>query len=91
MKGRKQKGQSAPPPNMIAATPFFARYLEDQHGDAGAKPAASFQTLKYPSDRDEDDVYLPVSAESAATKAGPSRMTLKYPSDRDEIDDYCSY
>jgi hypothetical protein len=38
-------------------TPFFARFLEGQHVEtpAGApNDEASFQTLKYPSDRDED-------------------------------------
>ncbi|HEX8282013.1 MAG TPA: microviridin/marinostatin family tricyclic proteinase inhibitor [Pyrinomonadaceae bacterium] len=89
MKGSNQKEQAVPPPD--AATPFFARFLEDQHGgDAATKPAAQLMTLKYPSDRDEDNVYSP-AAEAAATKAtaaGPSRMTLKYPSDRDEDDVY---
>jgi Serine endopeptidase inhibitors len=88
MKSSEQNGRPAPPSDAAAATPFFARYLEDQHGDAGAKPAASFQTLKYPSDRDEDDVYSPNYAEAAPTKAEPSGRSLKYPSDRDEIDWY---
>ncbi|HJR06140.1 MAG TPA: microviridin/marinostatin family tricyclic proteinase inhibitor [Pyrinomonadaceae bacterium] len=38
-------------------TPFFARFLEGQHIETttGApNDGASFQTLKYPSDRDED-------------------------------------
>ena len=83
MKGRNQEGQSAPTP----AAPFFARFLESQHGaDAGAQAAVSRRSLKYPSDRDEDDFHSPASAEAATTKAGPSRMTLKYPSDRDEDD-----
>jgi hypothetical protein len=87
MKGRKQKGQAVPPPDAPAATPFFARFLEDQHGgDAEARAATRIRSLKYPSDRDEDDVYSPVHAEAAPTNAAPSRMTLKYPSDRDEID-----
>jgi hypothetical protein len=87
MTGRKQKGQAVPPLDAAASTPFFARFLEDQHGDAAeAKAAASFQTLKYPSDRDEDDVYSPVHAEAAPTKAKASSRSLKYPSDRDEID-----
>ena len=86
MTGRKQKGQAVPPPDAAASTPFFARFLEDQHGDAEAKAPAEFMTLKYPSDRDEIDAYHPVCAEAAPTEAAPSRMTLKYPSDRDEID-----
>jgi hypothetical protein len=86
MKGRKQKDSAAPTPD-AAAAPFFARFLEDQHGgDAGAATAARFQTLKYPSDRDEDDIYSPADVEAAATNAGPSRFSLKYPSDRDDID-----
>ena len=39
-------------------TPFFARFLEGQHVEtpAGAQnDEAVFQTLKYPSDRDEWD------------------------------------
>jgi hypothetical protein len=88
MKGRKQNSQSVPPPTS-PSTPFFARFLEDQRGDAGVKAAASFQTLKYPSDRDEiEDVYSPINAQAAPTEAAPSRMTLKYPSDRDEIEPY---
>ena len=88
MKGRKQNGQAVPPPDDAAATPFFARFLEDQHGDAGANPAEQFLTLKYPSDRDEIDAHDHVCVEAAPTEAAPSRMTLKYPSDRDEIDWY---
>ncbi|HEX7956348.1 MAG TPA: microviridin/marinostatin family tricyclic proteinase inhibitor [Pyrinomonadaceae bacterium] len=85
MKGRKKKDADAP-----ATTPFFARYLEDQHGGTEAQAAASHMTLKYPSDRDEIDDYLHAPAEAAAAKPGPSGMTLKYPSDRDEIDNYRS-
>jgi hypothetical protein len=56
MTGRKQKGHTVPPQDAAAATPFFARFLEDQHG-GGAKTAGgpNRQTLKYPSDRDEID------------------------------------
>jgi hypothetical protein len=89
MKGRKQKGQAVPPPDAVTSTPFFARFLEDQHGDAGAKAPAEFMTLKYPSDRDEIEPYASsVHTQAAPTEAGPSRMTLKYPSDRDEIEPY---
>lgn len=84
MKDRKQKDSAAPTPD-AAATPFFARFLEDQHGGE-AKAAARFQTLKYPSDRDEDDVYSPPGVEAAQTNYEPQRRTLKYPSDRDDID-----
>ncbi|HVF43376.1 MAG TPA: microviridin/marinostatin family tricyclic proteinase inhibitor [Pyrinomonadaceae bacterium] len=85
MKGREHKHSAAPTPG-APATPFFARFLEDQHGDAGVKAAAEFMTLKYPSDRDEDDIYSPPDAEAAPTNYEPSRRTLKYPSDRDDID-----
>ena len=89
MTGRKQKGQAVPPPDATASTPFFARFLEDQHGgDAETKAPAEFMTLKYPSDRDEIDNDSHVYAEAAPTEAGPSGRTLKYPSDRDEIDWY---
>ena len=89
MTGRKQKGQEVPPPDAAASTPFFARFLEDQHGgDAEAKADVQCQTLKYPSDRDEDDVYSHADIEAAPTNVGPSRFSLKYPSDRDEIDNY---
>ncbi len=65
--------------------PFFARFLEGQHGDGeGSLRAApeKNKTLKYPSDRDEID-WLNGDALQAAPER---RMTLKYPSDRDEID-----
>lgn len=86
----RQNNDAAPTPEK-AATPFFARFLEGQHGDAETQVAPSPMTLKYPSDRDEIDNYFPVSAEAATTNAAPSRMTLKYPSDRDEIDNYISH
>jgi Serine endopeptidase inhibitors len=107
MRGRKQKDSAAPTQD-AAATPFFARFLEDQHGgDAEAKvttrrgraqavagsrstkktTATQFQTLKYPSDRDEW-VLCPYHVEAATAKAGATRQTLKYPSDRDEIECY---
>jgi hypothetical protein len=36
------------------AVPFFARFLEDQKRiRTGVKAGAIYQTLKYPSDRDE--------------------------------------
>jgi hypothetical protein len=75
------------PPTDAAATPFFARFLEDQHA-ADAKPAVQCQTLKYPSDRDEDDGPALSYFEAAPTNAKASNRSLKYPSDRDEIDPY---
>lgn len=85
----RQNNDAATPEQ--AAIPFFARFLEGQHGgDAETQVAPSPMTLKYPSDRDEDNYFL-VSAEAATTNAVPSRMTLKYPSDRDEIDNHVSH
>lgn len=86
MKSRNRK-DSAVPPTDAAATPFFARFLEDQHA-ADAKPAVQCQTLKYPSDRDEDDGPALSYFEAAQTNVGPTGFSLKYPSDRDEIDPY---
>ena len=84
MRGINQKDSPVPPPD-AAATPFFARFLEDQHsGDAEAKAAVQCMTLKFPSDRDEDGVYSPVHFDAAATNAKPPTRSLKYPSDRDE-------
>ncbi|HEU4434711.1 MAG TPA: microviridin/marinostatin family tricyclic proteinase inhibitor [Pyrinomonadaceae bacterium] len=37
--------------NLEQSLPFFARFLEGQE-----TPKDSFTTLKYPSDRDEDDM-----------------------------------
>ena len=106
MKGRKKRESAAP--DAAAATPFFARFLEDQHGaDAEAKVSArrgraqaatrsggapkssgaKFQTLKYPSDRDEW-VFYPYHVEAATAPAGARRQTLKFPSDNDEGDVY---
>jgi hypothetical protein len=38
------------------ATPFFARFLEIQ--PAGDDPSTTNMTLKYPSDRDEDNDWV---------------------------------
>ncbi|HKG12934.1 MAG TPA: microviridin/marinostatin family tricyclic proteinase inhibitor [Pyrinomonadaceae bacterium] len=109
MRGRRNKDEAAAPSG-AQATPFFARFLEGQHGDdaearvttrrgrasytekegarkaTAAKPA-KLQTLKYPSDGDEQ-VFHPYQAEAAKVKGGSTRQTLKYPSDRDEGDPY---
>jgi hypothetical protein len=64
------------------STPFFARFLEGQN-----RVEQSAQTLKYPSDRDEDiDPILdaPTTDGNILQAAPEKRMTLKYPSDRDE-------
>ena len=49
----RDKTESHVPENSEAGVPFFARFLEGQDTSKN-----SFQTLKYPSDRDEIDWYL---------------------------------
>jgi len=49
----KDNTTSRAPEGSEQRVPFFARFLEGQ--DTSTK---SFQTLKYPSDRDEIDWYL---------------------------------
>ena len=49
----RDKTESGVPERSEQSVPFFARFLEGQ--DTSTK---SFQTLKYPSDRDEIDWYL---------------------------------
>lgn len=72
MKGRKKKGPAAPPPE-AAATPFFARFLEDQHGgDAEAKVSARRSRAQA------------AAKSSGGAKSSGTLQTLKYPSDRDE-------
>ena len=46
----KDKTESCVPEASEQSLPFFARFLEGQDTSKN-----SFQTLKYPSDRDEDD------------------------------------
>jgi hypothetical protein len=46
----RDKTESLAPENSEESLPFFARFLEGQDTSKN-----SFQTLKYPSDRDEDD------------------------------------
>jgi hypothetical protein len=79
----------APPTGSL---PFFARFLEGQHGDdypttdggLQASPARPM-TLKYPSDRDEWEPFFDAPTDGGNTlQAAPERRTLKYPSDRDE-------
>ena len=45
----RDKTETPLPENSERSVPFFARFLE------GQDTTNSFQTLKYPSDRDEDD------------------------------------
>ena len=54
---------------------------------AKSAKASKLQTLKYPSDGDEQ-VFHPYQVEAATIKGGAARQTLKYPSDRDEGDPY---
>ena len=46
----RDKTESLSPETSEPGLPFFARFLEGQDTSQN-----SFQTLKYPSDRDEDD------------------------------------
>lgn len=65
-----------------------APYTEKQgarKATAAKATADKLQTLKYPSDGDEQ-VFHPYQVEAA--KIGTTRQTLKYPSDRDEGDPY---
>lgn len=80
----------APPTGSL---PFFARFLEGQHGDNypttdGGLQAAPERpmTLKYPSDRDEWEPFIDTPTDGGNTiQASPDRhRSLKYPSDRDE-------
>jgi len=49
----RDKTESHASENPESGVPFFARFLEGQETSKN-----SFQTLKYPSDRDENDWYL---------------------------------
>ena len=72
----------------VTARRVRASYTEKQGARkaAAAKPtAAKLQTLKYPSDGDEQ-VFYPYQVEAAKIGGGSTRQTLKYPSDRDDID-----
>jgi hypothetical protein len=50
------------PENFEQSLPFFARFLEGQD-----TPEVCRQTLKYPSDRDEDDYRLEYMSGNTAT------------------------
>ena len=50
----RDKTESSAPENSEHNLPFFARFLEGQETSKD-----SFMTLKYPSDRDEDDMKYP--------------------------------
>lgn len=88
---KKKKSDAVP----ASATPFFARYLEGQDGAASASAKvgnrkslaymAGRQTLKYPSDRDEWELYpYYLSIDEVPKDKAEKKMTLKYPSDSDE-------
>jgi hypothetical protein len=75
---------SAPPSGSL---PFFARFLEGQNSEERSAATTKFpsdldefQTMKYPSDGDDDTP----TEEGILQAATERRMTLKYPSDRDE-------
>jgi hypothetical protein len=78
---------SVPPAGSL---PFFARFLESQNNEERSAATTKypsdldeFQTMKYPSDGD-DDTPTEDSVLSSATERRLSAQTLKYPSDRDE-------
>jgi len=74
MKGRKKKGPAAPPSDAAASTPFFARFLEDQHGgDAEARVSARHPRAQATAKK---------SGGTTKRSAGP--QTMKAPSDGDE-------
>lgn len=74
MKGRKTKGPAAPPSDAAASTPFFARFLEDQHdGDAEAKVTSR---------RPRAQATAKKPGATAARSSTP--QTMKAPSDGDE-------
>jgi hypothetical protein len=74
MKGRKKKGPGAPTSDAAASTPFFARFLEDQHGgDAEARVSAR---------RPRAQATAKKSGGTTLRPNGP--QTMKAPSDGDE-------
>jgi Serine endopeptidase inhibitors len=83
MRGRRKK-DSAALPQVAQATPFFARFLEDQHGDdaeakVSARPARAEATTKV------TKTTATKTKAGGVTKIDPSKfVTLKYPSDNDE-------
>jgi hypothetical protein len=80
MRGRRKKVEAAAP-TCAPATPFFARFLEGQHGDdAEAKVTARRVRASY---TEKQGARKATSAKTTAAK--PSKLhTLKYPSDGDE-------
>ena len=75
MKGRKKKGQAAPPSDAAASTPFFARFLEDQHGDDAEAKVSARSTR----------AQATVKKSGGTTKRSSSTpQTMKAPSDGDE-------
>ena len=86
MRGRKKKDA---PESRPAATPFFARYLEDQHAadeDAEAEVTARRRTEPF-TYKERGAAKSAKGAKSAAKSAAAkpaAAQTLKYPSDRDE-------
>lgn len=74
MKGRKKKGPAAPPSDAATSTPFFARFLEDQHGgDAEARVSAR-----------RPRAQATAKKSGATTKRASQPQTMKAPSDGDE-------
>ena len=90
MRGRKKKDA---PESRPAATPFFARYLEDQHaGDEDAEAEVTEPRRTEPFTYKERGAaksakgakYVTKSAAKSAAAKSAAAQTLKYPSDRDE-------
>lgn len=74
MKGRKKKSPAAPPSDAATSTPFFARFLEDQHGDdAEARVSAR-----------RPRAQATAKKSGATTKRSSTPQTMKAPSDGDE-------
>lgn len=59
----RDKTESSAPETSEHNLPFFARFLEGQETSKN-----SFQTLKYPSDRDEIDNYSITSGDNGSQK-----------------------
>ena len=74
MKGRKKKGPAAPPSDAAASTPFFARFLEDQHGD-DAEAKVSTRSPR---------AQATAKKSGGKAKASATAQTMKAPSDKDE-------
>ena len=82
MRGRRKEEAARKTPD--ASKPFFARFLEDQHGeDAEAKVSARPERAQATTKVTKTTAAKPKSG--GVTKTSATKLqTLKYPSDRDE-------